>query len=212
MPSPVSPRRTATSRAGASATYEALLQRCRASARHPYLNAALIALAALRSRQGDHVAADELYAEAIRRTLSPWLAADALVGQAAAARRLGELNHAKVLLDAAARRTQEAAAPAGHPRVLAGLAWWALGAGDAAAAGIFASDAVAAAEWAGTRRRSSSPTRRSRRLPTRSRIPPAPRARLPRAGADPDTGPGAPVAHRRAGSVSLAARLAPAVP
>jgi predicted ATPase/DNA-binding SARP family transcriptional activator len=130
---------------GASDTYEALLERCRASGQHPYLNAALIALAALRGRQGDDTAADDLYQEAIGCSSNPWLSADAMVGQAAVARRLGDLARAKALLDAAAARYREADSPAGYPRVLAGLAWWALGAGQPDAAASFATDAARAA-------------------------------------------------------------------
>ena len=52
---------------------------------------------------------------------------------------------AKALLDAATARYQEADFPAGHPRVLAGLAWWALGADQPDAAAVFAADAVRAA-------------------------------------------------------------------
>jgi predicted ATPase/DNA-binding SARP family transcriptional activator len=134
---------------GASDTYETLLERCRASGQHPYLNAALVALAALRGRQGDDAAADDLYREAIGCSSNPWLSADAIVGQAAVARRLGDLARAKALLDAAAARYREADSPAGHPRVLAGLAWWALGADQPDAAAIFAADAVGAAEAVG---------------------------------------------------------------
>ena len=134
---------------GASVAYETLLGRCRLSVRHPYLNSALIALAALRSRQGDDRAADELYGEAIGCSFNSWLAADALVGQAAVARRLGDRARARGLLDAAAERYREAQAPAGQPRVLAGLAWWALGAGEPDAAGIFATDAVRTARAIG---------------------------------------------------------------
>jgi tetratricopeptide (TPR) repeat protein len=131
---------------GASHAYEALLERCRSSTRHPYLNTALIALAGLRSRQGNDRAADELYQEAIGCSLNPWLSADAMVGQAAVARRLGDLVRARELLDEAPRRYRQADAPAGQARVLAGLAWWALGAGQHDAASIFAANSVAAAE------------------------------------------------------------------
>jgi predicted ATPase/DNA-binding SARP family transcriptional activator len=130
---------------GAAMAYEVLLQRCRATGEHPYLNSALVALAALRGRQGDDAAANDLYQEAIGCSSNPWLAADAMVGQAAVARRLGDLARAKILLDAATARYQEADSPAGQPRVLAGLAWWALGAGQSDAAAIFAADAVTAA-------------------------------------------------------------------
>jgi len=130
---------------GASEAYEVLLRRCRATREHPYLNSALIALAVLRARQGDDAGADDLYQEAIGSSSNPWLSADAMVGQAAVARRLGYLDRAKALLDAATARYQEAHSPAGHPRVLAGLAWWALGADQPDAAAVFAADAVKAA-------------------------------------------------------------------
>ena len=120
-------------------------RRCRATGEHPYLNSALVALAVLRARQGDDAAADDLYQEAIGCSFNPWLSADAMVGQAAAARRLGDLARAKRLLDTAADRYREADAPAGHPRVLAGLAWWALGAGQIDDAASFAADAARAA-------------------------------------------------------------------
>ena len=77
---------------GASVAYEALLERCRASEQHPYLPFCLVALAGVRARQGDDTAADDLYQEAIGCCYNPWLSADAMVGQAAAARRLGDLG------------------------------------------------------------------------------------------------------------------------
>ena len=131
---------------GASAAYEELLRRCRTTGEHPYLNSALVALAVLRAGQGDDAAADDLYQEAIGCSFNPWLSADAIVGQAAVARRLGDLARAKRLLDTAAERYRDADIPAGQPRVLAGLAWWALGAGQPDAAVMFAADAVGAAE------------------------------------------------------------------
>jgi predicted ATPase/DNA-binding SARP family transcriptional activator len=130
---------------GASAAYEALLERCRASEHHPYLNSALAALAALRAKQGDDAAADDLYHEAIGCSFNPWLSADAIVGQAAVARRLGDLTRAKALLDTAAERYRDADLPAGQPRVQAARAWWAIGAGHLDAAAVFAADAVSAA-------------------------------------------------------------------
>ncbi len=130
---------------GASVAYEVLLRRCRTTGEHPYLNSALVALAVLRARQGDDAAAEDLYQEAIGCSFNPWLSADAIVGQAAVARRLGDLARAKRLLDTAADRYRDADIPAGQPRVFAGLAWWALGAGQPDAAAIFAADAVSAA-------------------------------------------------------------------
>ena len=53
------------------------------------------------------------------------------------------------LLDTAAERYRDADLPAGQARVLAGLAWWAIGADQPAAAVIFAADAVRAAKAIG---------------------------------------------------------------
>jgi tetratricopeptide (TPR) repeat protein len=130
---------------GASVAYEVLLRRCRAAGDHPYLNSALVALAALRAKQGDDAASYYLYQEAISCSFNPSLSADAIVGQAAVARRLGDLARAKRLLDTAADRYRDADIPAGQPRVLAGLAWWALGADQPDAAAVFGADAVGAA-------------------------------------------------------------------
>ena len=133
----------------ASAAYEALLERCRASEHHPYLNFALVALADLRAKQGNDAAADALYQEAIGCSFSPGLAADAIIGQAAVARRLGDLGRARALLDTAAERYRDADVPAGQPRVLAGRVWWAIGADQLGAAALFAADAVSAARRIG---------------------------------------------------------------
>ncbi len=132
----------------ASAAYEALLERCRATGQPLQVPFSLVALAGLRARQGDDAAADGLYQEAIGCSVNPWLSADAMVGQAAAARRLGDLARARALLDAAGSHYRHVDLPAGPPRVLAGLAWWALAAGhpDAAA---FAADAAARASASG---------------------------------------------------------------
>jgi predicted ATPase len=130
---------------GAAIAYEALVERCRATGQHPYLPFALVALAALRARQGDDIAADGLYQEAIGCRFNSNLSSDAIVGQAAVARRLGDLTRARTLLDAAAVRYRDADLPIGQARVLAGLVWWALGAAQPDNAAIFAEDAVNAA-------------------------------------------------------------------
>ena len=116
----------------AAAAYEALLERCRVTGQPLQVPFSLIALAALRARQGDDAAADGLYQEAIGCSLNPWLTADAMVGQAAVARRLGDLARARALLDAAASHYRHVDLPAGLPRVLADLAWWALAVGHLA--------------------------------------------------------------------------------
>ena len=72
-----------------------------------------------------------------------------MVGQAAVARRLGDLARARALLAAAGGRYGDLDLPAGQARVLAGLAWWALAAGQAHDATFFAADAAQAASASG---------------------------------------------------------------
>ena len=133
----------------AAVAYEALLERCRATGQRLYVPFSLLALAALRARQGDDALADRLYDEAIECSFNPWQSGDAMVGQAAVARRLGDLTRARALLDKAADQYRAADLPAGQPVVLAGLAWWALAAGHPDDASVFAAHAVQAAAASG---------------------------------------------------------------
>ena len=134
---------------GASAACEALLERSRAAGQRGYVLFSLLRLAALRGRQGDDAAADGLYEEAIAYSFDPSVSADAMVGQAAAARRLGDLPRARALLDLAGIYYRNSDLPAGQIAVLAGLAWWALSAGKADDAMVFAADASQAASASG---------------------------------------------------------------
>ena len=133
----------------ASAAYEDLLKRCRATRQRIHVPLCLVALGALRARQGDDAVADRLYEEAIGCSSSSWLSADAMVGQAAVARRLGDLARARTLLDAAGSRYRQLDFPVGPPSVLAGLAWWALAAGRLGDATVFAADAAEGASASG---------------------------------------------------------------
>jgi predicted ATPase len=135
----------------ASAAYEDLLKRCRATRQRIHVPLCLVALGALRARQGDDAVADRLYEEAIGCSSSSWLSADAMVGQAAVARRLGDLARARTLLDAAGSRYRQLDFPVGPPTVLAGLAWWALAAGRLGEATVFAADAAEGASASGDR-------------------------------------------------------------
>jgi predicted ATPase/DNA-binding SARP family transcriptional activator len=134
---------------GASATYEALLERCRAAGQRSFVLFSLLRLAALRAKQGDDAAADGLYDEAIACSVNPSVSADAMVSQAAVARRLGDLARARALLDAAGSYYRNSDLPAGQTAVFAGLAWWALSAGKADDAMVFAADASQAASASG---------------------------------------------------------------
>jgi predicted ATPase/DNA-binding SARP family transcriptional activator len=134
---------------GASAAYEALLERSRATGQRGYVMFGLQRLAALRAKQGDDDAADGLYDEAIASSFNPSVSADVMVGQATVARRLGDLARARALLDAAGAYYRNVGLPAGQTGVLAGLAWWALSAGKADEAMVFAADACQAAAASG---------------------------------------------------------------
>ncbi len=136
---------------GASAAYEALLERCRAAGQHGYELFSLLRLAALRVRQGDNVAADSLYDEAIACSFSPSVSADAKIGQAAVARHIGDLARARALLDEAGDYYQDVGLPAGQTAVLTGLAWWALvrRAGKQHGGMVYAADASRAASASG---------------------------------------------------------------
>jgi predicted ATPase len=134
---------------GASAAYEALLERCRAAGQRHYMLFILQRLSALRAKQGDDAAADRVYEEAIACSFNPSVSADLMVGQATVARRLGDLARARALLDAAGTYYQNVDLPAGQTGVLAGLAWWALSACQADDAMVFAADACQAAAASG---------------------------------------------------------------
>ena len=134
---------------GASAAYGALLERCRAAGQRNFVLFILSRLAALRAKQGDDDAADSLYEEAIACSVNPSVSADVMVGQAAVARRLGDLPRARALLDAAGTYYRNVGLPAGQTGVLAGLAWWAVSAGQADDAMVFAADACQAAAASG---------------------------------------------------------------
>ena len=116
---------------GASAAYEALLERSRAAGQRHSVLFTLQRLSALRAKQGDDAAADGVYEEAIACSFNPSVSADLMVGQAAVARRLGDLARARALLDAAGAYYRNVGHPAGQTGVLTGLAWWAVSAGQA---------------------------------------------------------------------------------
>lgn len=134
---------------GASTAYEALLERSRAAGQRGYVMFGLQRLAALRAKQGDDAAADGVYEEATACSFNPSVSADLMVGQAAVARRLGDLTRARALLDAAGAYYRNVGHPAGQTGVLAGLAWWAVSAGKADEAMVFAADACQAAAASG---------------------------------------------------------------
>ena len=82
-------------------------------------------------------------------SFNPSVSADAMVGQAAVARRLGDLSRARGLLDAAGSYYRNVDLPAGQTAVLAGLAWWAVSARKADDATGFAADASQTAAASG---------------------------------------------------------------
>ncbi len=134
---------------GATAASEALLERCREAGQPGYVLFSLLRLAALRGRQGDNVGADGLYEEAIACSFNPSVSADAKVGQAGVARRLGDLGRARALLDEAGKYYRDVDFRAGEAAVLTGLAWWALSTDNSDDAAVFATDASRAASASG---------------------------------------------------------------
>ena len=106
----------------AATTYETLLERSRCAGQRSFVLFSLSRLAALRAKQGHDAAADGLYEEAIAVSFNPSVSADARVGQAAVARRLGDLARARALLDAASSYYRSLDHPAGQTSVLVGLA------------------------------------------------------------------------------------------
>ena len=134
---------------GASATYEALLERCRAAGQRSFMFFSLQRLAALRAKQGDDAVADKLYEELVASNFNPLVSFDSMVGQAVVARRLGDLARARALLDAAGSYYRRIGLPAGQTGVLAGLAWWALSAGKADDALVCATEATEVASASG---------------------------------------------------------------
>jgi predicted ATPase/DNA-binding SARP family transcriptional activator len=134
---------------GASATYEALLERCRAGGQRSFMFFSLQRLAALRAKKGDDAVADKLYEELVASNYNPLVSFDSMVGQAVVARRLGDLPRARALLEAAGSYYRSIGLAAGQTGVLAGLAWWALSAGKEEDALVFATEAAQAAPASG---------------------------------------------------------------
>ena len=128
---------------GAAAdAYQQVVERCRQARLQIYEPFALLRLAAARARQGDDRTAEALFEEARVRCVSPWLAADAMVGQAAVVRRLGEADRALELLETARRHYEAAGLDSGRAVVDAALAWWQLTAGSAKEGLRLATEAV----------------------------------------------------------------------
>ena len=134
---------------GAAATYESVLERSRTAGQRWCVMFSLLHLAAVRARQGDEVTADSLYDETIANSFSPSNLAYAMIGQAAVARRRGDLARARALLDAAGDHYRSVDGLVGLTAVLAGLAWWALANDQADSAKAFATDAAEAASASG---------------------------------------------------------------
>jgi predicted ATPase/DNA-binding SARP family transcriptional activator len=124
--------------------HEAILERCRQTGQRNYVPYKLVHLAALLARQGDDAAADRLYNEAIASSHNRWLSAEAMVGQAGVARRLGDRRRAEALLDAASSHYDAIGVATGHAAVLAARTWWFLAAAEPAQALAAARAAVEA--------------------------------------------------------------------
>jgi tetratricopeptide (TPR) repeat protein len=129
----------------AAAIHEATLERCRAAGRRSYIAFGLVRLAALRARQRRDDDADALYEEAIDHSFNPWHRAEAMLGQAAVARRRGDLPRARRLLEMADEEYVASGLAAGRAAVRAGMTWWFLATAQSDEAVEAATGAVAAA-------------------------------------------------------------------
>ncbi|HEX3842267.1 MAG TPA: BTAD domain-containing putative transcriptional regulator [Acidimicrobiales bacterium] len=126
--------------AAAADVYEELIMASRTAGMAHFESMWLIRLAALRARLGDDVAAEQLFADAIAARPQA-VNAPALVGRAAAARRLGDLPSCRRWLDEAVVEYEAVGFPGGSAAALIGLVWWSLAIGDLTAADEFAGQA-----------------------------------------------------------------------
>ncbi len=113
----------------AAAAYEELVEACRSAQMVHFAAMWLIRLGAVRARLGDDAVAERLFADAAAanpRGVNP----AALLGRAAAARRLGDLDSSRRWLDEARVKYDAIGLPAGAAAAATGLAWWHLAAGD----------------------------------------------------------------------------------
>jgi predicted ATPase/DNA-binding SARP family transcriptional activator len=85
----------------------------------------LMRLAALRTRQGDDAAAEQLFARAVLGSRRPAYTKAALIGRAAAAQRLGDLESCKRWLDEAMAVPDVAGRAPASAKAFIGLTWWA---------------------------------------------------------------------------------------
>jgi predicted ATPase len=126
--------------ATAADVYEELIVASRTAGMAHFESMWLIRLAALRARLGDDVAAEQLFADAIAARPQS-VNAPALVGRAAAARRLGDLPSCRRWLDEATAEYDTVGFPGGSAAALIGLVWWSLAIGDLTGADEFAGQA-----------------------------------------------------------------------
>ena len=124
----------------ATAAYEELIDACRTVGTTQFESMWLIRLATLRARHGDDVAAEQLFDQAAA-TKSQLGRTAALLGRAGAARRRGDFNSSRVLLDQAKANYESAGLPGGSTAVLIGLAWWSVAVGDMTGARDYAEQA-----------------------------------------------------------------------
>jgi predicted ATPase len=123
--------------AAAADVYEELVIASRTSGMTHFESMWLIRLGAVRARLGDDVAAEQLFADAIAARPQA-VNAPALVGRAAAARRLGDLPACRRWLDEANTEYETVGFPGGSAAAFIGLVWWSLATGDLTAADEFA--------------------------------------------------------------------------
>jgi len=126
----------------AADAYGQLLEGSRVSGLANLVPMWLIRLGALRARQGDDAAAEQLFAESVARSSTePMRRAMGLIGLAGATRRLGDTESARTWLEQAAAECESVRNDDGRTAVLTAWCWWALATGDLEAAAEYAEQA-----------------------------------------------------------------------
>jgi predicted ATPase/DNA-binding SARP family transcriptional activator len=131
----------------ATAAYEELIDACRTVGMTHFESMWLIRLAILRSRLGDDVSAEQLFADSAA-TKSQLGKTAGLVGRGGAARRLGDLDSSRDWLDQALANYESVGLPSGSTAALIGLVWWSIAVGDLTEAHDYAEQALSRASEA----------------------------------------------------------------
>jgi tetratricopeptide (TPR) repeat protein len=109
----------------AFAAYQELVDRCHEAQISNFETLGLMRLGALRARQGDDAAAERLFGRAVLSSRRPAYTKAALIGRAAAAQRLGDLESCRRWLDDAMAVPDSIGHAPASAKAFIGLTWWA---------------------------------------------------------------------------------------